>query len=193
MARRTAQPEVNWDYVNDVQHFVSSGEGGLEHVPSSLKRLIESGAWRSFMAPMPIGLVEYGQDQFPCFVSARVPRGLGASDALMRDLLRRDPEALDLYDRACQRKHGGDRSKIDNVNLAPTDGNSETYALRRLRGKRPDLHARVLARQITAHAAMIEAGFRRRTITVPLVVELAAASIKRHFAETDVARLKALL
>lgn len=45
-------------------------------------------------------------------------------------------------------------------------GTSVEYALRRLRkpeekGGRPDLHARVLAGEISANAAMVEAGFRK--------------------------------
>ena len=49
--------------------------------------------------------------------------------------------------------HGGDRKseqiKFNNVNLEDTPksqtGNSDTYALRKLRKDRPDLHGRVLA------------------------------------------------
>lgn len=35
------------------------------------------------------------------------------------------------------------------------------YAIARLRRDRPDIHARVLAGEITAHAGMVEAGFRK--------------------------------
>lgn len=48
---------------------------------------------------------------------------------------------------------------------APT-GTSTAAALRRLRKHRPDLHAAVLAGRMTAHAAMVAAGFRPKTITV---------------------------
>jgi hypothetical protein len=50
-------------------------------------------------------------------------------------------------------------------------------AHRRLRKDRPDLHAQVLAGEITPHAAMIEAGFRRKTITVPVDAHSAAQTI----------------
>jgi hypothetical protein len=40
-------------------------------------------------------------------------------------------------------------------------GNSRAYALRRLREQRPDIHARVLGGELSPHAAMVEAGFRR--------------------------------
>ena len=41
-------------------------------------------------------------------------------------------------------------------------GNSRAAALRRLRKDRPDIHARVLAGELSPHAGMIEAGFRKR-------------------------------
>ena len=44
---------------------------------------------------------------------------------------------------------------------APT-GNSRAAFLRRLRKDRPDLHARVLADELSPHAGIIEAGFRKK-------------------------------
>lgn len=38
------------------------------------------------------------------------------------------------------------------------------YAHARLRKDRPDIHARVLAGEISPHAAMVEAGFRKRVV-----------------------------
>ncbi len=73
---------------------------------------------------------------------------------------------LDLIDQARQRKHGGDHmSKFDNVQLAieqaPT-GNRTDAALRRLRKDRPDLPQRVINKELSAHAAMIEAGYYKQ-------------------------------
>lgn len=56
-----------------------------------------------------------------------------------------------------QHSEGVDAAKKD-VNTLRPDGNTVSYALRRLRKDRPDIHARVLAGEITAHAGMIEAG-----------------------------------
>ncbi len=65
---------------------------------------------------------------------------------------------------------------VDNVNnrVERPDGNSASSALRRLRKDRPDLHARVLADELSPHAAMVEAGFRRKTVCVPLDLAMAA-------------------
>ena len=47
-----------------------------------------------------------------------------------------------------------------NVHVSPS-GNSRAAFLRRLRKDRPDIHARVLAGELSPHAGMIEAGFRK--------------------------------
>ncbi len=59
-----------------------------------------------------------------------------------------------------------DNIHSDSSNSRPS-GTSQTAALRRLRKDRPDLHAQVLAGDLTPHAAMVVAGFRKRTATVP--------------------------
>ena len=113
--------------------------------------------------------------------------GFAKDNRLLRDLLdqaRQNPVGTnqhvdnintilrDLLDQARQNPHGGDRRseaaqieaaamssiKSDNVTLDDR-GNSDTYALRRLRKDRPDLHARVLAGELSPHGAMVAVGY----------------------------------
>lgn len=75
-------------------------------------------------------------------------------------------QALDAADQANKRDPGRPKT----VSTAENDGNSfgrpvgneAAYALRRLRKDRPDIHARVLAGELTPHAGMVEAGFRKK-------------------------------
>ena len=53
------------------------------------------------------------------------------------------------------------RADKRNVHIRPS-GNSRAAFLRRLRKGRPDIHARVLAGELSPHAGMIEAGFRKK-------------------------------
>jgi hypothetical protein len=81
-------------------------------------------------------------------------------------------QKLDQEDRQNQRPWGGDhKSEIYRINLYTNQnalqadfpsGNSVKAALRRLRKDRPDIHARVLAGEISANAGMVEAGFRKK-------------------------------
>jgi hypothetical protein len=52
-------------------------------------------------------------------------------------------------------------NEITAINERPV-GTSRAYALRRLRKDRPDIHARVLAGELSPHGGMVEAGFRKR-------------------------------
>jgi len=55
-------------------------------------------------------------------------------------------------------------NQVDNINLnnEPKGGTGKTYTLRRLARDRPDLLAKVEAGELSAHAAAIEAGFRKK-------------------------------
>jgi hypothetical protein len=74
-------------------------------------------------------------------------------------------QQADADDRANQRPSGRPSETVYNnderTQLRPA-GNSQAAALRRLRKYRLDIHARVLAGELTPHAGMIEAGFRKR-------------------------------
>jgi hypothetical protein len=84
-------------------------------------------------------------------------------------------------------------SEASEVHVEPPTGTSVERALLRLGEQRPDLHAQVLAGAKSAHAACVEAGFRRRTITVPVDVERAVATLRRHFSADEIAQMVRLL
>jgi hypothetical protein len=61
------------------------------------------------------------------------------------------------------RSRQAEATNTDNVSLDPKHGNSRAYTLDRLsRRERPDLLAKVAAKQMSANAAAIEAGFRKK-------------------------------
>ena len=66
------------------------------------------------------------------------------------------------------------------LDLRPRPGNGRLYALGRLRRERPDLYALVLAGTLTAHGAMVAAGFRPRTMTLPVTLDGLARAATRH-------------
>lgn len=75
-----------------------------------------------------------------------------------------DADTLRMFEEACTGKHGTNQyTKVDsdNVTIQPTRGNTRAYTLRRLAKDRPDLYAKVVAKEMTANAAAIEAGIRK--------------------------------
>lgn len=183
--------EVDDDKVIDaLGSALRYGGAALGDVPGLLKRVLETGIWRDFTTQRR---EHVRHERFADFVTAAPLAGLGSDVDLVRRIVASDIEALDLLDEALRSTHGGSRSKSDNVPLAPT-GNAREKALRRLRKDRPDLHAEVLAGNLSAHAAAVEAGFRRRTITVPVdSPESAASSLRRNLTPEQLSTLARLL
>ena len=96
-----------------------------------------------------------------------------------------DPEILNLLDEVVRRENGGDRTQgtLYNVQSDPPSptGNSKAGTLRRLRKDRPDLLTLVIEKKMSANAAAIEAGFRRKTWSAPADVEALAAAVERRY------------
>ena len=53
--------------------------------------------------------------------------------------------------------------------------------MERLKKTRPDLAQKVTSGELSAHQAMIEAGLRKRTVTLPLEPEAFVKAIRKHF------------
>ncbi|MFI6481812.1 hypothetical protein ACIBH1_28045 [Nonomuraea sp. NPDC050663] len=70
----------------------------------------------------------------------------------------------------------------------------ETPALKRLREEAPALHHQVLAGELSTHAAMVAAGFRARTISVPVSrPESAAKALRKNLSREQLVELVTLL
>jgi hypothetical protein len=168
-----------------------SGGHALADAPELLKKLLAEQAWRDFVTRRGEH-VTHGR--FADFATTPPLKGLGSDLELIRRIVADDPEALDLLDQALKNSHGGDRRStdfnVDNVHNERPSGNAESAALRSLRKRRPDLHADVLAERITAHAAMVKAGFRPKTVSMPVTrPEAVARSLLKHMSADDIALL----
>jgi hypothetical protein len=87
-------------------------------------------------------------------------------------------------------EHGGDHKseeyQVDNVNLKAIGGNSEPYTIRRLKRDRPELAEKVLNGELSANAAAIEAGFRKKTVTVTLEPRSISRTLTRHLSRDEI-------
>lgn len=180
--------------VQSLGSAIKHGSSRLESVPGLLKRLLEEGMWREFVTPRG-ETMQY--DRFEDFVVTPPTKGLGATLELVRDMIARDVEALDMLDQALQRPAhrpvSNDQVTVSNIHSNRPAGTTEARALRKLRKDAPELHQAVLEGNLSAHAAMVQAGFRKRTITLPVDPERAAATLKRHLDADQVERLRDLL
>ena len=86
----------------------------------------------------------------------------------LKAVIQDDAEALALFREAMvdgpgQPKTTEAKSINDNViNTLSSQGNSKAYTVSRLKRDRPDLFGKVVAGELSANKAAIEAGFRRK-------------------------------
>jgi hypothetical protein len=185
-------PKGNAVLVEALGSALRRGGNALEDVPDLLKRVLEEKSWREFVTPRG-ELVQHAR--FVDFVTTPPTQGIGASVDLVRRIVGSDAKALDLLDQALQNPAHVHQSQPDgnNVPVRP-EGNTQAKALRRLRKDAPSLHSEVLAGRLSAHAAMVQAGFRPKTISIPVSrPESAAAALRRHLTPDDLATLAQLL
>lgn len=171
----TPQMIRNDRIVHDLAGAMSKGEHGIGVFPGLLLLTLKEEAWRERVIQYTGEHVQFAS--FSEFMAARPPEGLGTTKRTLENICRDNTEALSRLDQALRGQHGGDHGnqytggKVDNINDAyrPT-GTSRAAGLRRLRKDRPDLHARVLADELSVHAAMIEAGFRKRPTALDILI-----------------------
>ena len=82
----------------------------------------------------------------------------------------------------------GRPEKGDNITFREDQkGTSESYTVRRLKRDRPELAEKVIEGEMSANAAAIEAGFRTKTVSVPVrkggevQIERAGDTLIKHF------------
>lgn len=165
---------------------IRNGSASLGDVPGLLKRLIKENFWQERIVRRTGERVSFARDGFLKFVSEHPPEGLGSDLKTIKRLCEDDKEALDLLDQVTAGRQGERTDLFDNIQKVKSEesptGTSAARALRKLRKDRPDLHAEVLAGEKSPHGAMVEAGFRKKTISIPISnPSQAAHSIATHF------------
>jgi len=146
---------------------VSRGGKSLDQIPTMVRRLLETGAWKK--RTIRTGkVVEHSS--FYSFLTSPPLSGCGYDPAKIVKLISGDVETLTLWREAMKAKRGRKvKDIVDNVNdIKRTDGNSRIYTLSRLKAQRPDLFAKIKVGEISANSAAIEAGFRK--IRTPLML-----------------------
>lgn len=196
-----ANPKANNTYVESLGSSLNHGGAALSTVPKLVIKVVETEAWREFQPRM--GPVRR-HARFEDFVTAAPLDGIGSTVQQLRDVCRHDPIALDALDRVLQNPVGQPRRPLwgeargsvsnSNSSTPRPGGTTAAAALRRLRKDRPDLHAEVLAERLSAHAAMVAAGFRPKTVSVRVdSPDAIARTLRRNLAPDVLSELRRLL
>ena len=145
---------------NSAISALSHGETSLSTFPKLLRRIIDERAWESRRVP---GKGVVSMQSLRELVTTAPITGWGEDPAKIEAVIRDDAEVLSMWREAMKQKQGQRTDIVDNVNEVNTSkGNSRAYTVSRLQRQRPDLFAQVAAGELSANAAAIKAGFRKR-------------------------------
>jgi len=178
-------------YVSNLQEALREGEHGLKTVPGHIKKIIREEMWAERTVEATGQVAHF--DSFSEFVAAPPPEGLGADVKMLKRMCDDDPDALRMLRAATTGEVGRSKGNTDNISNSSGHGTSKDYTLDRLARERPDLYEDVVQNRKSANAAAIEAGFRTKTVSVPVSkggdeqYERAAESLAKHF--SDISKL----
>jgi hypothetical protein len=143
----------------------------LSELPATLKEIIKTKAWQRWRW---VGST-FSQNSLGGYLTSLPPNGVGIELDTVKKLIADDPEAEVAFrdemvgDQGAHVPHG---YNIPMRNRRPARGTSRAYLLDRLKRERPDLFNAVKTKRLSANAAAIEAGFRRKATPFEQVLKL---------------------
>lgn len=152
--------------VEGLWHAVDHAAGNLANVPGSVRRVLETEAWRL----REYRGKRYEHRTFLDFITAKPPAGCGWPPAKVEVLIKDEPEVLAMWREATTGKPHVHADRC-NTTLKAVRG-TKAHTLSRLKRERPDLFKRVVAGKLSANAAAIEAGWRKRPTTLEKILKL---------------------
>ncbi|MFI6325016.1 hypothetical protein ACIBG8_46375 [Nonomuraea sp. NPDC050556] len=165
------------DLLGERGQRVAELSSALQEVRSGLRELLDGEDWREFTGPS--GELVLHED-FAEFVTSDPPRGLGVTQAVVRSLVAEEAPAVEAE--PAEEEAPEEKPPV------------ESPALRRLREDAPALHNKVVAGELSTNAAMVQAGFRPRTISIPVSrPESAAKTLRSKLSKEELVELVNLL
>ena len=159
--------------------FDATERNGGRHLIEALKEVLDYEPWLVIPINHPAGNAKdyiEGVTGQPYEATVLIVEGL--SDKALADRLKE--LARESVGKAT--KHGTNQhSEGGHDNVMSSQGNAATYTLARLKRDHPDLAVRVVAGELTANAAAIQAGFRRKTWSAPDDPEQLAQAVAKRY------------
>ena len=152
---------------DSVMSAIHHGLGNLETIPALHRRIIENKAWECRQVKMR-GVVQL--PNLRELITKEPMEGWGENPERIEALIRDDVEVLAMWRDAMKQKQGQRTDIVDIVNeVKPSKGNSRSYTVSRLQREAPELFAQVVAGTLSANAAAIQAGFRKKPTALEML------------------------
>jgi len=139
----------------------------LSDLPDTLKEIIKTKAWQRWRW---VGST-FGQNSLGSYLTSPPPNGVGIQLDTVEKLVADDAEALALY-RQEMKEQGARNDLRSNPTEVIRNDRGKAYMLDRLQRERPDLFERVKAGELSANAAAIAAGFRKKPTPMQIMLKL---------------------
>jgi hypothetical protein len=153
----------NHHLVEALWSAVNTSSGSLVNVAPLIKQILETGAWkkREVVQLGPGTVIEFSR--FIDFIETPPLKGCGWTQELVEPLIKEDAETLAMWHRAITPPVGINQFTLPegSHNVTTLRGNKRAYALDRLKREFPKLFDKVVAKELSANAAAIKAGFRK--------------------------------
>jgi hypothetical protein len=173
--------ERNGDLCEIAMHCCSKGSSSLSNFPGLMKEIIETKAWerrewrgKVFELPSLLDLI------------TRKPlEGWGEDPEKVEALIESDPEVLSMWRKETTRANHRPLKSNDNIitSSKAKQGTGKAYTLDRLSKENPDLYQSVVNGELSANAAAIAAGWRKKTVTVTDDPASAAKTLREKFGD----------
>ena len=179
----------------DALYFSVRDGKKVDNIPGLIDQLLAEDIWKEVYVEETEQTVTY--DKFEDFVTTPPPEGLGTKVKDLQRLIGEDKGTLDKLTDALQGKPGQKRKPgqtiVDFSNSKRRANSSRFMNIRLLREKHPDLLQRVLNKEISLTEAMIEAGYKKKRISVYAEVEPVVQKLKTEFSKKELNRIIQLL
>ena len=166
-----------------------SATGGLRQFPGLLKKIIRNRAWERRMSRGKV--IELASLRE--LITEKPLRGWGEDIKKVEAVIRDDPEALVMFREAMLGKEGGDTTNKEStdynvISARSPVGNSRAYSLARVqRSCDEETVAEVMAGRMSANAALVKAGIRKK----PTREEICVGAFRK--AENRLSTLKRII
>lgn len=132
--------------------------GGLKYFPRLLKKIIRHEAWKRRMNKGHVIELSSLRE----LITEKPIRGWGEDPKKVEAVIKDDAECLAMFRKAMKCVNQHDLPSNNVTGQEAKTGNSKAYTCERLKREAPELFEQVVAGELSANAAAIKAGIRKR-------------------------------
>lgn len=186
MADSSNQPNLaeKGTLVETLWNAVDHGSVTLDQIPGIVRRVIDTEAWKERIYRGKT----YTHERFIDFITTKPLAGCGWDPDKVLALIKGDADLERCWREMVTPEKG--KHHDDSNNITISRGTDRTYTLSRLKREAPALYQKVLDKKLSPNAAAIQAGFRIKTISVPLDAQRAVSILRKYFKHVEIGELK---